>query len=106
MELAQIEQDEDLFARSREAIRDHLQLCGINFEGRELPVSLVPIDRSESFVLHMAQLAQQVSGEASPNIAICSYRGCYTNEVASFQACHALLVEQGILPGGQCAGRG
>jgi len=58
------------------------------------------IDSKSSFVLHLVKLAQNKSQNKNPNIAVCSYRGSYLNELQSLQNEHKRLVSLGVLSGG------
>jgi hypothetical protein len=63
--------------------------------GRELlagesPVDY-PVDDPRSFVRHLVRVAQEASGVTEPNVAICSYRGLYRNELATIQRTHEAL---------------
>jgi diaminobutyrate-2-oxoglutarate transaminase len=56
----------------------------------ESPVDY-PVDDPRSFVRHLVRVAQEASGVPEPNIAICSYRGLYRNELATIQRTHEAL---------------
>jgi hypothetical protein len=58
--------------------------------GRAITASLdiidQPIDSPDCFVRHLVKLACAVAGQRSPNIALCTYRGLYPNELDSLKA--------------------
>jgi hypothetical protein len=66
-----------------------------------LPLHAYPIDDTAGFVKFLVHKAQVVAQHEAPNIALCWYKGLYTNELASLRAEHRLLVERGEVPGGE-----
>lgn len=68
---------------------------------RDTAITELAIDRADGFLRHFVSVAQVASGLEAPNLAICSYRGFYANELASLAAEHRRLVERRELPGGE-----
>ena len=68
---------------------------------RAMRVIEFPIDRPESFVRHLVRIAKAVTDDPAPNLAICSYRGLYKNELASLASQHRAMVERGEIAGGE-----
>jgi hypothetical protein len=66
-----------------------------------LSLRTYPIDDPAGFVEFLVQKAQVVAQHEAPNIALCSYKGIYTNELASLRDEHSRLVERGSVPGGE-----
>ncbi|HEU0287421.1 MAG TPA: hypothetical protein VFR22_10285 [Nocardioidaceae bacterium] len=59
-----------------------------------------PVDEASSFVEHLVRVAQSASGNEAPNLAICSYRGVYSNELRTIRRVHAALRDAGEIPPG------
>jgi hypothetical protein len=72
--------------------------------GRAITASLdiidQPIDSPDCFVRHLVKLACAVAGQRSPNIALCTYRGLYPNELDSLKAEFDRKKASGAIAGG------